>query len=107
MKALVFCTLLLVAGPACASSPREPDSIVVSTRGVDFSNPSDVSALHYRLRFAAKAVCNSDHDEDIAIRDADNRCRVAALAAAMRDVSRLQLSAAEGASVSIRVRAGR
>lgn len=58
---LVFAVALMSVAPVFAAAAKAEDTPVrVSTRGVDFADPSAVKAFYDRVRAAARVACSSD-----------------------------------------------
>ncbi|MFT4077031.1 MAG: UrcA family protein [Asticcacaulis sp.] len=84
----------LAAGTASAQI-READQRVVSARGVNFEDVTQVRFFYAKLSAAAHAVCTSDYDDPL-IQIADRACQVAALDGAVEQVDKPLLNRISG-----------
>lgn len=66
---------LALAGPVLAD---EPNSAMVSTRGVDLADPAERAALERRIDLAAAKVCGVDPNALPEARRQQNLCMIAA-----------------------------
>ena len=70
----------------------EARSVVVSTKGLDLSQPADVERLYARLRRAAREVCEPLESRSAVTQTAWRTCKEGALARAVAAVDHPALS---------------
>lgn len=71
--ALAIALLSTVPAGFAAARPND-DTVKMSVRGVDFTDPHQVKAFYDRIRVVARAACNSDALTPWGVR-ADQECR--------------------------------
>jgi UrcA family protein len=96
LKTAMLASLIIAAtsAPALAEMQRaETTKVTIGTRGFDFSNAKDVRTVHDMLWRAAKSVCNSHIDHQLAAKMSDSRCAEESLDRAVAQMGQPMLTA--------------
>ncbi len=101
IAALAMIILLGSYETVSAEPERDPRQVVVSTKGVDFSDPRSVAAFDRRLQWAAAAACDSDQPGSFTTTLADSRCARESVARAVQQIDRPLLSKLHGQAVTM------
>ena len=100
--AFLITAAAIKAAPALAE-PVQPATNVsrVQTADLDLSSRSGQRALDARLAHAAREVCGTASDADLAGKNADRKCRADVLAKANDQRDHLLAVAGRGASIEV------
>jgi UrcA family protein len=96
LKTAMLASLIIAAtsAPALAEMQRaESTETTIGTRGFDFSNAKDVRTVHRMLWRAAKSVCDSHIDHQLAARMSDSSCAEESLDRAVAHADQPMLTA--------------
>lgn len=66
---------------------REPSRVTLSSKGVDFTRPSEARAFYARLQSAALKACDSGRDHDLSTYAADRDYAAQALTRTVRELN--------------------
>ena len=100
--AFLITAAAIKAGPALAEPAQPPVSVSrVQTADLDLSSPSGQRVLNVRLAHAAREVCGTASDADLAGKNDDRKCRVDVLAKANSQRDRLLAAAGRGTVIAI------
>ena len=93
---------VIKAAPAFAEPvPAETYVSRVQTSDLDLSSASGTRVLHQRLALAAREVCGTASDADVAGKNDVRKCRDDALARATNDQASLLAAASRGVVIAV------
>ena len=92
LRSILAASVIAAAAVAVGAHAQDEQTASVSTRGVDFNNPSDVKALYSRIRTAADVVCTRQGPADMAARKYEQACMADAVRNAVDSIDQPPLT---------------
>jgi len=89
---LVASAIATATFAAAGAYAQDDNSRAVSTRGVDFNNPSDVHVLYGHIRDAADEVCDGQGVQDMFTAKLEKACEDKAVNDAVSNLNQPQLT---------------
>ena len=93
----LLCAAVLIpavfASVAATAGDSEAPQLPLSYANVNFNNPAEVNRLYDQVKFTAREVCDSGAPVSaVNARAGERRCQASAVANAVRDIDRSQLT---------------